>query len=163
MGLGVPAGARTPNHDDASNPGSPDSASVGTSGSAAERSALVTASARNLPALMNESDDGRLSNINCTCPPIRSVSAGLLPLYGTCVISTPVIVLNSSPDRWIDVPLPDDAKLSLPGFAFAYAISSCTDLNGNDGLTTSTFGTPATRITGAKSLTWSYGIFLYRL
>ena len=31
----------------------------------------------------------------------------------------PVITLNSSPERWIDVPLPDDAKLSLPGFAFA--------------------------------------------
>src|SRR6185437_12819383 len=101
MSRGVPAGASTPNHDDASNPGRPDSASVGRSGNAAARAPLVTASARSFPALMNGNDDGRLSNINCTCPPIRSVSAGALPLYGTCVISTPVITLNNSPDRWI--------------------------------------------------------------
>ena len=61
------------------------------------------------------------------------------------------------------MPLPDDAKLSLPGFALAYAISSCTDLAGTDGWTTSTLGTPATSTTGTKSFTWSYGIFSYRL
>jgi hypothetical protein len=35
-----------------------------------------------------------------------------------CCICAPVCVLNSSPDRWIDVPAPDDAKFSLPGFRF---------------------------------------------
>ena len=46
------------------------------SGSASERVAVVTASARSLPALMYSIDEGMLSNMTCTCPPIRSVSAG---------------------------------------------------------------------------------------
>ena len=62
------------------NPGNPDSAMVGTSGNAAARSLLVTASALSLPPLMSASDDGRLSNISCTCPPTRSWRAGALPL-----------------------------------------------------------------------------------
>src|SRR5262249_32801407 len=59
----------------ASKPGT-DSATVGTSGSARERVAVVTASARTLPALMVSIDSGRGLNITCTCPPNRSVSAG---------------------------------------------------------------------------------------
>jgi hypothetical protein len=66
MAAGVPAGARTPNHDYASYPGSPASAIVGTSGSAGARARDVTASARSLPALICGSDGGRLSNISCT-------------------------------------------------------------------------------------------------
>src|SRR4029453_17843883 len=112
------AGASTPNHDEASKPGRPASATVGTSGSAGARVADVTASGRSFPALICGSDGGRLSNISCTWPPSRSCSAGALPLYGAGVIWTPAIPLNSSPDRWIDVPGPDDAKLSLPGLAF---------------------------------------------
>ena len=49
---------------------------VGVSGSAGDRVADVTASARNLPALICGSDGGRLSNMSCTWPPIRSCSAG---------------------------------------------------------------------------------------
>src|SRR4029453_15257097 len=120
------AGASTPNHDEASKPGNPASATVGTSGSAGARVLEVTASARSLPALICGSDGGRLSNISCTWPLRRSAKAGALPLYGTCVICTPAITLKSSPDRWIDVPLPDDAKLSFPGLALAQAMSSCT-------------------------------------
>ena len=52
-----------------------------------------------------------------TWPPIRSVSAGPAPLYGTCSIWQPVIDLNSSPERCTEVPLPDDAMLILPGLA----------------------------------------------
>ncbi len=48
-----------------------------------------------------------------------SVSAGFEPRYGTCVIFTPVIAMNNSPDRCTDVPLPDDAMLTLPGLALA--------------------------------------------
>src|SRR5262249_14282750 len=48
-GLGVPAGANTPHHASAENPGSPCSASAGTSGSARERVSPVTAIARSLP------------------------------------------------------------------------------------------------------------------
>src|SRR5450759_1652530 len=94
------------------------SATVGTSGSSGERFAVVTASARNLPALMWAIDDGKLSNVTCTWPPSRSVSIGAEPLYGICVIFRPVIILNNSPDRWIEVPLPEDAMLILSGLAF---------------------------------------------
>src|SRR5262245_45008083 len=42
------------------------------SGSASERVAVVTASARSLPALMYSIDAGMVENMTCTCPPIRS-------------------------------------------------------------------------------------------
>ncbi len=87
----------------------PASAMVGRSGSNCERFAPVTASARSLPARMWGSDEGMLSNIMFTCPPSRSVTAGALPLYGMCSMSTPAIDLNSSPERWMLVPLPLDA------------------------------------------------------
>ena len=58
---------------------------------------------------------GHDANMTSTCPPSRSVSAGPAPRYGTCTMSTPVIILNSSPPTWIEVPLPADAMLTLPG------------------------------------------------
>src|SRR5258706_12941099 len=77
---GVPAGATMPNQTDTSNPGTPDSATVGNSLMNGERSLLDTASPRNLPALTCCSTFGTLSNIRSTWPPIRSVTAGALPL-----------------------------------------------------------------------------------
>ena len=65
----------------------------------------------------------------------------------------PVIDLNSSVIRWIRLPLPDDAKLILAGFAFAYAISSATDFTGTLGLTTITYGWVVTCTIGEKSRT----------
>src|SRR6516225_7790371 len=55
---------------------------TGTSGSTAARVAVVTASARSLPALMCGVDDGVTSNITCAWPARRSVSAGVVPRYG---------------------------------------------------------------------------------
>src|SRR5215471_4019754 len=78
---GVPAGTSKPNHDEASNPGRPDSAIVGMSGNAGARVAEVTASARSFPDLICGNDGGRLWNINCAGPAIRSCNAGALPLY----------------------------------------------------------------------------------
>src|SRR5262249_5651781 len=89
------------------------------SGSASERVAVVTASARSLPALMCPIDDPEPPNITCTCPLIRSVSAGATPRYGTCTMSTPVIILNSSPAIWEGVPIPPDAILSLIGLGIS--------------------------------------------
>ena len=40
---------------------------------------------------------------------------------------------------------------------------SLTEVAGTDGFTMSTLGVVATRVTGAKSLMGSYGIFLYKL
>src|SRR6185503_2154372 len=96
-------------------------------------------------------DDVRLSNMIDTCPDMRSISAGPLPLYGTCSIFTPVIMLKSSADMWIEVPLPEEAKLIWPGLDLASAMNSLTVLAGTAGCTSMTFGTRATSATDAKS------------
>jgi len=70
-----------------------------------------------------------------------------------------VCILNSSPARWMDVPLPELEKFSRPGLARATLIRSATELMpyfcACAGFTTSTLGTPATSVTGTKSFTWS--------
>ena len=87
---------------------------------------------------------------------MRSVTAGPLPLYGTCSMSTLAIDANSSPARWIDVPLPAEAKVTLPGSALACAITSATVFAFDwAALVTSTLGTTASRETGAKFFTGS--------
>ena len=55
------------------------SPTVGISGSASDRVAVVTASARSLPALMCSSEVVMLPNITCTCPPSRSGNARASP------------------------------------------------------------------------------------
>jgi hypothetical protein len=72
-----------------------------------------------LPARTYSIDDGIVANITCTCPAMRSVTAGPAPRYGTCSMLTPVIILNISPLTWTMVPLPDDAMVTLPGLAVA--------------------------------------------
>jgi len=47
-----------------------------------DRTALVTANAFSLPALMCGNELGRLSNIRSTLPPSKSISAGPEPRYG---------------------------------------------------------------------------------
>src|SRR5207253_8858280 len=81
---GVPAGANTPCQEPTSNPATPDSASVGTSGATDERLAVVTASARSLPAFASGHAVVILSKVIATRPPTTSCSAGGLPLYGLC-------------------------------------------------------------------------------
>jgi hypothetical protein len=50
----------------------------------------------------------------------------------------------------------------LPGAAFAAAITSLGDLNGDTAGTTSTLGITASEATGVKSFTGSKPVFLYR-
>jgi len=83
ISFGVFTGAQTPYHVAMSNPGRPDSAIVGTSGSAGTLFAVDTPSTLSFPDFTCAIDDGMLSIIIVTCPPIRSVVAGPLPLYGT--------------------------------------------------------------------------------
>jgi hypothetical protein len=54
-------------------------------------------------------------------------------------------------------PMPAEVKLISPGFCFASAMSSLTDLTPAEGATTSTLGTLPTREMPAKSFTASYG------
>ncbi|MDT4890098.1 hypothetical protein FQZ97_1268890 [compost metagenome] len=82
-GLGVPAGATSPPHAVTENfrsSGIPDSATVGTLGRVATGFVAATARARNLPARISGSDVEMLSNMTCTCPAMRSFTAGELPL-----------------------------------------------------------------------------------
>ena len=79
---------------------------VGSSGAAAERLALVTASARSLPPRTCGMAEAMLPNIRLTCPASKSVSAGLLPLYGTCTMRVPVMALNNTVDKCVALPLP---------------------------------------------------------
>jgi hypothetical protein len=90
-----------------------------------------------------------------TCPPSNAATAGAPPLKGTCTMLTPAASLNSSPVRWKTVPLPEEAIVSWPGFAFASAMSSLTEVAGTPGSTASTTGSEATTEIGAKSLTVS--------
>jgi hypothetical protein len=52
------------------------SATLGTSGSASDRVAVVTANDRSLPDLMCPIDSGKTSNITCTWPASKSATAG---------------------------------------------------------------------------------------
>ena len=79
-GSGVPAGASTTFHSYASAPGTPASASVGTSGRMGVRLPEVTARARSLPLWMCCSVEARLPKNTGTCPPITSFRAGPPPL-----------------------------------------------------------------------------------
>ena len=77
-------------------------------------------------------------------------------------MSTPAIVLNSSPDRCCDVPLPLEANEYLPGLALSSAISSFTSFAGSAGLITSMFGTRAISVIGDEVLApGRSGRFLY--
>jgi hypothetical protein len=70
---------------------------------------------------------------------------------GTWTIFTPAIILNSSPERWMELPVPDDAILILPGLALAWAMNSGTVLAGNEGFTSMIFGAVSRLATGAMS------------
>src|SRR6516225_8670205 len=78
ISAGVFFGAPIPAHALVSKPGTK-SPSGGTSGSASRRVVAVTANGRSLPALMCSMEEGILSNMTCTCPAMRSVSASDAP------------------------------------------------------------------------------------
>src|SRR5204862_2215687 len=121
-------------------PPHPDCDGAGASGATAERFAVVTASARSVPPLASGHAVVMLSNVIATWPPTTSCSAGGLPLYGMSRMSTPAMLLKSSPDKCCDVPLPLDANEYLPGLAFNSVINSVTFCAGMSGLTTRRFG-----------------------
>ena len=82
---------------------------------------------------------------------MRSGIAWPLPLYGTCRRSTRASDLKSSADMWVELPAPEEAKLSLPGSRFASAISSWTLCAGESGGTMSTLVMEAMKTTGCRS------------
>ena len=64
-------------------------------------------------------DVGMLSNITCTCPAIRSVSAGALAAIRHVHHVDAGHHLEQLAGHVVGEPAPDDAKLSLPGLALA--------------------------------------------
>src|SRR5882672_1388628 len=116
---------------------------LGTSGRNGARSAVVTASARNVPACNCPTDSGPLLNEIGICPPSRSLIEGAPPLYGMALRSILARLLRSSPARWVDVPVPAWANERLPGLAFAAAIKSAIALNGESARTNRILGEDA--------------------
>jgi len=74
MGEGVPAGASSPDQNEARSLGYPLSAVVGTLGSSGERACVATASARNRPPWTWGRRMAVVSKIICTWPARRSVT-----------------------------------------------------------------------------------------
>ena len=93
-----------------------------------------------MPLRTSGSDVVIVSNMIGTCPPMTSISAGALPLYGTCCICVPVAALNISAPRCAPAPAPPDAYEYLFGSAFSNAISSRTLFAGKSGGVTSISG-----------------------
>src|SRR5262249_49968490 len=95
---GVLAGANTPVSPIASYPGTV-AATVGSPGSSAKGSALVTANAFNLPALACDRTVAVLPTANCTSPAISALIEGGPPLYGNPTTLRPAMDLNNSAAR----------------------------------------------------------------
>src|SRR4051794_10233287 len=137
----------------------PASSNVGTSGSAADRLADVTASPRNVPAFTCGEVGGSALNAIGVCPEMADWIAGAAPPNGTLVASRWKESLNSSAASWGVVPMPGLAIVYLPGSFFSRSINSFTDFAGNDECTTRILGEAAASVIGAKSLYGSYGAF----
>ena len=154
---GRPRGAAMACHDCTLASVTPLSSSVGTPGRSGERFSLVIASARSLPARICGIAVLTFMNDASTWLPSRSVITGPPPLYGTCTPVVPVCSQNNSAVRWSLLPLPEDAKLILPGLAFSKAITSARVLWGDAAGTTSTLGACTAMETGSRSFSASYG------
>ena len=138
-----------------SNPGTPASLTVGMSGNVATRFALVTAITRMRPVLPCCTTVEIGASIICASPDNTPVTDCPPPLYGTCTHFTPVMVMNSSPDRCEVEPLPAEAKVNSPGFAFDNAINSLIDFAGTEGCSATALKNFVIRHTGAKSFNGS--------
>ena len=75
--------------------------------------------ARSLPERSFRMTEGRLSNMTLIWLPSRSIVTGALAFQAICCISTLVMDLNRSPERWVDLPLFKEPKFSFTGWAFA--------------------------------------------
>ena len=105
---GMPAGPNIAYQTLISKPGSV-SATVGTSGSRAERFASVTASSRSLPAFTCGSVWVPAENSTWVWLATVSSTAGAPPLYGTCSMWMPAALSNISALRWLVEPEPAEA------------------------------------------------------
>src|SRR6187200_3171124 len=91
-------------------------------------------------------------------PASRSTIACAVHLYEMCVICVFVAALNSSTERWLPPPGPDEPNASSLGRCLASAMNSLSVLTGNEGCTTTTCGVKPIIVMGTKSLIGSYVI-----
>ena len=159
-GFGVPAGASRPTQVPPTT-GTPDSISVGISGATATRFSEAMPSDLILPARTCGSIEAGVSIIMLIWPPIRSCSAGAVPLYGTCTILIPVVDISNSVVRCAAAPMPLDANVSCPGLAFASSTRSFTEFAASELVAHTISGAVAISDTCSKLLTESYGSFEY--
>src|SRR5258708_6157741 len=101
--------------------------------------------------------EGALAISTSTWPPMTSVTAGDIPLYGTCVILICAAPIRSSVAKWLVLPCPDEAKLSLPGSRRARAKSSSVVFAGTWFETLRIIGPLATIATGENPVMGSKG------
>ena len=80
---------------------------------------MVTANGRSFPALIYSIDDCMVSNITCTCPPMRSVSAGAVATIRDVNQIDAGHHFEQLAGNMLVAPLPADAILILPGLALA--------------------------------------------
>jgi hypothetical protein len=78
------------------------------------------------------------------------------PLKGTWIVLMPVVCLRASPERCEPVPLPDEPKVILPGFALAWAMRSPIEPMLDEGFTRITYGESTAPETAVKLLRASY-------
>src|SRR5215213_4500674 len=90
----------------------------GRSGAKNARSDVDTPRARSLPDWTCGHELVAASIAASTCPPIRSVTIGAEPLYGTWTIFVPVFCMKSSIAMCNDEPDPDEPNDTFAGFAF---------------------------------------------
>src|SRR5215212_11585862 len=157
---GVPFGTKNPFQLLYSYPGTPASSTVGSSGNSGERCFDEIASARKRPDLMCPTNAAAGAMHHCDSFAITAAAIGPPPLYGTCTELMPASVVNITPARWLDEPIPAEDMFSLPGCALASATSSFTVLAGNDGCATSTASAFTMLDTASKSFSTSKGRLL---
>ena len=83
---------------------------------------------------------------------MTSNSAGPLPLKGTCSILALANVPSSSPAKWPEPPLPDDAKLTASVLLRAFFSKSGTVFRGESYALTNTSGRLTALEMGVKSV-----------
>jgi hypothetical protein len=71
----------------------------------------------------------------------------------------PVSVINCAAPRWLGVPTPGEATLSLRGEAFASSMRSLMPVTGRLEVAANAYGTYVASPMVEKSLSGSYGIF----
>src|SRR5512141_2190409 len=112
----------------------PSSRKVGTSAKYGSRLGVAFTSRRHLPRCASASDEYDIAP--STWPPRRDETRSPVPLNGTYTVWMLSIWFRRACAAWFAELVPEPARLSVPGLAFAAATNSWNVLNGDSFLTT---------------------------